>query len=90
MRGGRQISEVIGLRLGSGFGSDQTLFGLSFVYLLFVVSRVLIEMDPFYFWKVHLVIWGNNKCDSYFRRHIKRISILGVIVILVAKLLLNH
>ena len=31
------------------FDSDWTSFGLSFMHLLFMASRVMIERDPFYF-----------------------------------------
>ena len=37
------------LQVGLRLAQIGLLFGLSFVYLLFVVSWVLVEMDPFYF-----------------------------------------
>ena len=72
------------------FGIIRTSFAIVLPCLLFIVSLILIEKDPFYFWKVHLVTWGNNRCDCCFSQHIERISILEVIIIFVAKLLLNY
>ena len=68
---GRVLSSLQFSKLQVGLRLTQIGLRLGLV----LCTYYLFDMNPFYFWKVHLVTWRNNRYDSYFRRHIEMMSI---------------